>query len=79
MNELPQSTAPHPAPTPAEPAGPLTFHELFRASARKQELCILAVLAWIAASDGAIAPMERELLVTVAEASGRGLVRPTGA
>jgi len=68
MDDLVQTTVP---PGPAqEPADPLTFHQLFRASARKQDLCILAALAWIAASDGVIAPMEQELLVLVAEASG---------
>lgn len=74
MDDLLQSTVPlpHAAPTSSATvqAGPPTFHQIFRASARKQDLCILAVLTWIAASDGVIAPLEKELLVTVAEASG---------
>jgi DnaJ-domain-containing protein 1 len=68
MDDLVQTTTP-PGPS-HEPAGQQTFHQLFRASARKQDLCILAVLAWIAASDGVIAPLEQELMVLVAEASG---------
>jgi hypothetical protein len=76
MDDLVQTTTP-PGPS-HEPAGQQTFHQLFRASARKQDLCILAVLAWIAASDGVIAPLEQELMVLVAEAS-RGTWRsPAG-
>jgi DnaJ-domain-containing protein 1 len=75
MDDLVQTTVP---PGPAQkPADPLTFHQLFRASARKQDLCILAVLAWIAISDGVIAPLEQELLVLVAEASGGKEALPT--
>ena len=71
MNESFQSTASEATPaSAAEHPGPLTFQQLFHSSARKQDLCILAVLAWIAVSDGVIAPLEQELLVTVAEAGG---------
>jgi DnaJ-domain-containing protein 1 len=71
MDDVLQAPAPQVVPNLAsESAGPAVFADLFRASPRKQDLCILAVLAWVAASDGRIAPIERELLVTVAEAGG---------
>lgn len=44
------------------------FRELFRASAHRQSLCVLAVLKWIACCDGKIAPSEGELLRRMADA-----------
>lgn len=42
------------------------FREMFRAAHERQDLCVVALLAWIACCDGAVAPQERELLENVA-------------
>ena len=42
------------------------FRELFRAAHHRQNLCILAVLAWVASCDGRIAPREEQLLRAIA-------------
>lgn len=44
------------------------FRELFRASHHRQSVCVLAILAWIAACDGKVDESEGELLRKVAEA-----------
>jgi DnaJ-domain-containing protein 1 len=43
-----------------------SFREMFRAAHDRQDLCLLAILAWIASCDGVIAPQERELLDDIA-------------
>jgi len=47
--------------------GPTEFARLFREAPHRQNLCVLAVLAWIASCDGSVAEDERELLVRVAQ------------
>ena len=42
------------------------FRELFRAAQHRQNLCILAVLTWVASCDGRIAPREEQLLRAIA-------------
>jgi DnaJ-domain-containing protein 1 len=49
-------------------AGPaIRFREMFRAAHSRQDLCVVAILAWIASCDGVVAPQERELLESLAE------------
>jgi DnaJ like chaperone protein len=56
---------------------PLTMQSLFHSAAHRQNLCVLAVLTWIASCDGSIAPAELDLLRAVAaEAPGGGDVLP---
>jgi DnaJ-domain-containing protein 1 len=45
---------------------PGSFREMFRAAEDRQDLCLIAILAWIASCDGTIAPQERELLDGIA-------------
>lgn len=51
--------------TASSPAG--SFREMFRAADDRQGLCVIAILAWVASCDGAVAPRERELLDRFAE------------
>lgn len=45
-----------------------SFATVFRASERKQSVCILAILTWVAGCDGRIGPREQELLDKIAQA-----------
>ena len=47
-------------------AEPPTMQSLFRAAAHRQNLCVLALLTWVASCDGAVAEGELELLRAVA-------------
>ena len=50
-------------------AKPITsFADVFHATAHRQSVCMLAVLTWVAACDGRIAPEEQALLNKIAEA-----------
>ena len=42
------------------------FKEMFRSARERQDLCVVAILAWIASCDGVVAPQERELLEQLA-------------
>jgi uncharacterized tellurite resistance protein B-like protein len=56
---------------------PLTMQALFRSAAHRQNLCVLALLTWIASCDGTIADAELQLLREVAaDVSGGGEVLP---
>ena len=46
---------------------PTRFRELFNAAEHRQNLCVLAILAWVASCDGRIAPREEQLLRGIAE------------
>ncbi len=54
--------------TAAEPS----LQQLFWASSQHADICMLAVLTWIAACDGTIAPQEYGLLKKIAEQRGAG-------
>lgn len=45
-----------------------SFAEVFRTTRRRQGVCVLAVLAWVASCDGRIEPKEQLLLDKIAEA-----------
>src|SRR5204862_6566161 len=58
------------------PAEPSAFAALFRAGEQRQNVCVLAVLTWLASWDGTIAPGELELLRGVAAGVAGGGVLP---
>jgi DnaJ-domain-containing protein 1 len=66
-------TVGHAADAPAEPSA---FAALFRAGEQRQNVCVLAVLTWLASCDGSIAPGELELLRSVAAGVAGGDVLP---
>jgi len=45
---------------------PVTMQSLFRSAAHRQNLCVLALLTWVASCDGSIADAELDLLRSVA-------------
>lgn len=45
-----------------------SFADVFRSTKHKQGVCILAILSWVAACDGKIAPKEQTLLDRISEA-----------
>ena len=47
---------------------PASFAKVFRGSEQKQNVCLLALLTWVAACDGQIAPGEQDLLDKIAQA-----------
>ena len=49
------------------PGADRSFREIFRAAEHRQDLCVLAILAWVASCDGRVAPREEQLLRGVAE------------
>jgi len=56
---------------------PVTMQSLFRSAAHRQNLCVLALLTWVASCDGSIADAELDLLRSVAAGvSGGGEVLP---
>src|SRR5256885_15718652 len=56
---------------------PVTMQSLFRSAEHQQNLCVLALLTWIASCDGSIADSELDLLQSVAaDAGGGGEVLP---
>jgi uncharacterized tellurite resistance protein B-like protein len=55
----------------------VTMQSLFRSAAHRQNLCVLALLTWVASCDGSIADAELDLLRSVAAGvSGGGEVLP---
>ena len=54
--------------TICDPNSPPSFADVFHRTQHRQSVCILAVLAWIAACDGKIDPNEQLLLDKLAEA-----------
>jgi DnaJ like chaperone protein len=57
-------------------AEPSAFAALFRSGEHRQNVCVLAVLTWLASCDGTIAPGELELLRSVAAGVAGGAVLP---
>ena len=49
-------------------AEPTSFSTVFRGSQQKQNVCLLAILTWVAGCDGKISPGEQDMLDKVAEA-----------
>jgi DnaJ like chaperone protein len=70
---LVHSTIGHATDTPAESSA---FAALFRSGEQRQNVCVLAVLTWLASCDGTIAPGELELLRSVAAGVAGGDVLP---
>lgn len=70
---MPSATSAPPRPPPVEPA-PLQV--LFRSTAHRQNVCVLALLTWVASCDGAIADDELELLRGVAAGVPGGEMLP---
>ena len=57
-------------------AAPSPFQALFRSAEHRQNLCVLAVLTWLASCDGRIAPDELALLRSVAAGVAEGALLP---